>query len=76
MVWGAWKSLVAPYFIEVEEAAEGGQYGRDCSTGGRVGSGGGWVVEGLMSRVSRLFHLFHLSRYGESGQGGRGDKRT
>ena len=48
--WGVRDSLVAPYFFEAEEAAWGGQYGGSCVAGGRAGSGGGWVVEGVVSR--------------------------
>ena len=47
---GARRCAVAPYFFEVEEAAWGGQYGGGCIAGGRAGSGGGWVVEGVVSR--------------------------
>ena len=46
-------ALVAPHFSEVEEMVGDGQYGGSCALGGRVGSGGGWVVWLLLVGVIR-----------------------
>ena len=61
-MWRLWRlmhpgkagdALVAPHFSEVEETASGGRYGGGCAPGGRVGSGGGWVVGLLLVGVIR-----------------------
>ena len=59
-MWRLWRlmhpgkagdALVAPHFSEVEEMVGDGQYGGSCALGGRVGSGGGWVVGWLLDGV-------------------------
>ncbi len=82
-MWRLWRlmhpgkagdALVAPHFSEVEETASGGRYGGGCAPGGRAGSGGGWVVEGVVSHgVPGVPDVpsVPVGRVGQEGKGGQ-----